>query len=68
MDLDPAKMPKMYKILQMKRNVQGSGEHSHNLHGDSQVSRASLTNNGGNQAHENRPLYSVIQYIIYISD
>lgn len=50
------------------RETSKSGNHNHNLQGDSNLSRASLTASGGNQAHENRPLFTVVQYIIYIKN
>ena len=51
---------------QMEREIEVSGNHSHNLQGNSSVSHALLSGTGANKPHENRPLYTVVQYIIYI--
>lgn len=51
---------------EIDKHTSTQGNHTHNLQGYSEASNASITGTGGNQAHENRPLYTVVQFIIYI--
>ena len=50
---------------QMSRTTYSDGAHVHNVQGQSQPSSVKLDAIGGNLAHENRPPYYVVQYIIY---
>lgn len=42
------------------------GEHFHLVNGYSSKNSVSLQDTGGDQSHENRPPYYVVQYIIYL--
>jgi hypothetical protein len=42
--------------------------HVHHFMGDSALSKANLAYTGGNQPFDNRQLYVIIQYIIYIQN
>ena len=53
---------------QMDRYTFVSGGHGHLLRGPTWHSSANLAYTGGNQPFDNRPLYAVIQYIIYIEN
>jgi microcystin-dependent protein len=50
---------------QFSRTTYSDGAHVHTVQGQSQSSYVNLDANGGNLAHENRPPYYVVQYIIY---
>ena len=52
---------------QFRRKTLNSGNHIHNIAGNSQISKANLMSAGGNELIDIRPLYTVVQYIIYIS-
>jgi len=51
---------------QISRNTFNGGDHNHNIAGNSQINKAILSNVGGNQPFDNRPLYAIVQFIIYI--
>ena len=51
---------------QWSRQTFGAGNHNHNYAGSSHGSNAILTSTGGSQPFDNRPIYTVVQYIIYI--
>ncbi len=53
---------------QMSRKTFDGGIHDHRIEGNSNNSNAILTGTGGNQAFDNRSLYTVVQYIIYIQN
>jgi hypothetical protein len=53
---------------QIDRGTNNAGDHNHLLRGPTWHNSASLTYTGGNQPFDNRPLYAVIQYIIYIEN
>ncbi len=46
----------------------GSIENAYNVEGNTIEGNAILTGTGGNQSFDNRPLYTVVQYIIYIQN
>ena len=48
--------------------IENAGIHIHNVEGNSTRGNAILTGTGGNQSFDNRPLYAVVQYIIYIQN
>ena len=56
------------KGWQFSRNTYSSGTHRHNIQGNSDSSRASITNTGGNMDHENLPPYNVVAYIINLKE
>jgi len=51
---------------QIDRITFNSGYHNHNLKGASGHSSANIAYTGGNQPFDNRPFFTVVQYIIYI--
>ena len=53
---------------QFSRNTFDSGNHNHWINGRSQDSNAVLSSTGGNQPFDNRPPYTIVQYIIYIEN
>ena len=53
---------------QMSRKTFESGSHDHRIEGNSNNANAILTRTGGNQPFDNRSLYTVVQYIIYIQN
>jgi hypothetical protein len=52
----------------MDRVTLNGGSHVHDFMGDSVQSKANLAYTGGNQPFDNRPLYGIVQYIIYIQN
>jgi len=54
--------------IQMDRHTFNSGWHGHNLKGASGHSSANIAYAGGNQPFDNRPFFTVVQYIIYIQN
>ncbi len=46
----------------------GSIENAYNVEGNTIEGNAILTGTGENQSFDNRPLYTVVQYIIYIQN
>jgi microcystin-dependent protein len=53
---------------QMDRNTFNAGNHQHLVKGLTSNSHASLAYTGGNQPFDNRPAFTVVQYIIYIQN
>ena len=51
-----------------RETLHGSGNHNHNIQGNTAESKAYLSNTGGNLDHENLPPYYVVAYIIYLKD
>jgi hypothetical protein len=47
-------------------SIGNSGIHNHTLTGNSNSGKSNLTGTGGNQPFDNRPLYAVVQFIMYI--
>ena len=47
-------------------SIENAGIHKHNVEGNSNIAKSILTGTGGNQPFDNRPLYIVVQFIIYI--
>ena len=56
------------KGWQFSRFTYNSGTHRHIIQGNSDLSRASITNTGGNVDHENLPPYYVVVYIINLKE
>lgn len=48
--------------------IENAGIHNHKLTGNSNSGKSILTGCGGNQPFDNRPLYGVVQFIIYIKN
>jgi hypothetical protein len=53
---------------QFSRDTYSGGWHAHNLNGLTGSGNAQLSHTGGNQPFDIRPLYTVVQYIIYIKN
>jgi hypothetical protein len=53
---------------QMDRNTFYAGNHQHLVKGLTSNSHANLSYTGGNQPFDNRPAFTVVQYIIYIQN
>ena len=53
---------------QMDRNTFYAGNHQHLVKGLTSNSHASLAYTGGNQPFDNRPVYGIVQFIIYIQN
>jgi len=51
---------------QMIRQTSAAGFHTHNMNGETYAAPTSIDATGGNQAHENRPPYYVVVYIVYL--
>ncbi|RNA30085.1 tail fiber [Brachionus plicatilis] len=51
---------------QFRRRSYESGKHSHSINGHSFMSKASIMFSGNDEAHENRPPYYTVVYIIYL--
>ena len=54
--------------MKNSKETLAAGNHNHEVAGDSNSAKALLTSTGGNQPFDNRPLYTVVQYIIYIQN
>ncbi len=54
--------------FQFDRNTFNSGSHSHHIAGDAFINYVQLSSVGGNEPFDNRQLYTVVQYIIYIEN
>jgi hypothetical protein len=50
------------------KDTLAAGNHNNKVEGDSNNAKALLTGSGGNQPFDNRPLFTVVQYIIYIQN
>ena len=53
---------------QMDRGTYNGGNHNHLVRGPTWHNSANLAYTGGNQSFDNRPLFAVVQYIIYIEN
>ena len=53
---------------QFTRTTFSAGGHNHLVDGDTSNNQAQLTYTGRNKPFDNRPAYTVVQYIIYIQN